>query len=176
MARKPASMYRDITQMAFTRKEYTGGIPQSTLLQFESGTPQRDFPVIMLLLTNERMQVRSQALEAGRISCNRHLEKHVGKNNFYFKVRLIPHHILRENKQATGAGADRVSQGMRRAFGTNVGQAARVKQDQAIYELRTTPEFGMHCKEALRKAGMKMPTPCRVFVSKGVEILAKASS
>lgn len=176
MARKPASMYRDITQMAYTRREYTGGIPQSTLLSFESGTPQKDFAVTLLLVTNERMQVRSQALEAGRISANRHLEKHVGKSNFFFKVRVIPHHIIRENKQATGAGADRVSQGMRRAFGTNVGQAARVEQDQAIYEIRTTPELGKHCKEALRKAGMKMPTPCRVTVTKGLEALAKASS
>lgn len=176
MARKPASMYRDITQHAYTRKEFTGGIPQSTLLQFETGTAQRDFPVTMLLVTDERAQMRSQALESGRVSANRHLEKHVGKNNFYLKVRVVPHHILRENKQATGAGADRVSQGMRRAFGANVGTAARVKADQAVFELRTTPEFGQRCKEALRKAGMKLPTPCRVEVTKGLDALAKAAS
>ena len=176
MARKPASMYRDITQHAYTRREYTGGIPQSTLLQFETGTPQKEFPVTLLLVTNERCQVRSQALEAGRIAANRHLEKHVGKNNFFFKVRCVPHHILRENKQATGAGADRVSQGMRRAFGTNVGTAARVMQDQPVFELRTNAEFGKRCKEALRKAGMKMPAPCRIEVVNGLELLAKASS
>lgn len=171
MARKPASMYRDITQHAYTRKEYTGGIPQSTLLTFETGTPQRDFPVIMNLVTDERCQVRSQALEAARIAGNRHLEKHIGKNNFFFKVRVVPHHIIRENKQATGAGADRVSQGMRRAFGTNVGQAARVLRDQTLFELRTTKEFAKRGREALRKVGMKMPTPCRVEVVKGVELL-----
>lgn len=171
MARKPASMYRDITQHAYTRKEYTGGIPQSTLLTFETGTPQRDFPVTMLLVANERAQIRSQAIEAARIAGNRHLEKHVGKNNFYFKVRVVPHHIIRENKQATGAGADRVSQGMRRAFGTNVGQAARVYQDQAVFELRTTKEFARRGKEALRKSGMKLPSPCRVEVVKGLELL-----
>jgi large subunit ribosomal protein L10e len=171
MARKPASMYRDITQHAYTRKEYTGGIPQSTLLQFEMGTVQRDYPVYMLLVPNERAQFRSQSLEAGRISATRHLEKHVGKNNFYLKVRVVPHHILRENKQATGAGADRVSQGMRRAFGTNVGQAARAKAGQALFELRTTKEFAKHGKEALRKAGMKMTSPCRVTVIKGLELL-----
>lgn len=171
MARKPASMYRQITQLPYTRKEYTGGIPGTTLLQFETGTPQREFPVILLLVANERAQVRSQALESARVASNRHLEKHVGKNNFYLKVRTVPHHILRENKQATGAGADRVSQGMRRAFGTNVGTAARVRSDQAVLELRTTPEFAKQCKEALRKASMKLPTPCRIQVAKGLDLL-----
>ena len=174
MARKPASMYRDITQHAYTRKEYTGGIPQSTLLQFETGTVQRDYPVVFELVTNERAQIRSQALESGRIAGNRHLEKHVGKNNFFFKVRVVPHHIIRENKQATGAGADRVSQGMRRAFGANVGQAARVWQDQAVFELRTTPEHAKRCKEALWKVSMKMPAPCRIEVVKGLDKLTGA--
>jgi large subunit ribosomal protein L10e len=62
---------------------------------------------------------------------------------------------------------------MRRAFGTNVGQAARAKADQALYELRTTKEFAKRGKEALRKAGMKMPTPCRVTVIKGLELLSE---
>lgn len=171
MARKPASMYRQITQFPYTRKEYTGGIPGTTLLQFETGTPQREFPVIMLLVTNERAQVRSQALESGRVAANRHLEKIVGKNNFYLKVRVVPHHILRENKQATGAGADRVSQGMRRAFGTNVGTAARVMNNQAVFELRTTQEFAKPGKEALRKAAMKLPAPCRIEIVKGADLL-----
>lgn len=171
MTRKPASMYRDITQHSYTRREYTGGVPQSILLQFESGTQHRDYPITLILVSNERCQIRSQALEAGRIAMNRHLEKHIGKNNFFSKVRLVPHEILRENKQATGAGADRVSQGMRRAFGTNVGTAARVKQDQAVMECRTMPEFAKHAKEALWKAGMKMPAPCRVTVTKGLKLL-----
>lgn len=171
MARKPSSMYRQITQHAYTRRQYMGGVPNSRITQFEAGTPQREFPVIFELATNERCQVRSQALESGRIAANRHLEKHVGKNNFYFRIRVYPHHIIRENKQATGAGADRVSQGMRRAFGSAVGQAARVEQGQAVCEVRTTPEHAKRCKEALWKAGMKFPTPCYVRVIKGVELL-----
>lgn len=171
MARKPNSMYRDITQHAYTRREYMGGVPQSRLLQFESGTPQRDFPIILTLVTDERGQIRSQALEAGRIAGNRHLEKHVGKNNFFFRVRPYPHEILRENKQATGAGADRVSQGMRRAFGAPVGQAARVKKGQAIFEIRTVPESVRHCKEALWKASMKVASPCFIKVNKGLDLI-----
>lgn len=171
MARKPSSMYREITQHAYTRREYMGGVPQSRLLQFEAGTPQREFPVIMELQSDERCQMRSQALEASRIAGNRHLEKHVGKNNYFLRLRVFPHFILRENKQATGAGADRVSQGMRRAFGAPIGQAARIAKGQAVMELRTTPEFARRGKEALWKAGMKLPAPCYVRVVKGSGLL-----
>ncbi len=171
MARKPASMYRDITQMAYTRRKYMGGVPQSRLLQFEAGTPQRDFPVIITLNTDERGQIRSQSLEAGRIAGNRHLEKHIGKANYFFRVRPYPHHIIRENKQATGAGADRVSQGMRRAFGAAVGQAARVSKGQALFEVRTTPDMVKRGKEALWKCAMKVSMPCYIEVTKGLELL-----
>lgn len=171
MARKPNSMYRDITQHSYTRRVYMGGVPQSRLLQFESGTPQREFPVIFTLRTDERSQVRSQALEAGRIAGNRHLEKYVGKANFFFRVRIYPHHILRENKQATGAGADRVSQGMRRAFGAAVGQAARVKQGQALFEIRTTADMAKRAKEALWKCSQKVAMPCYIQVDQGLALL-----
>lgn len=172
MARKPGSMYRDITQFAYTRRKYMGGVPQSRLLQFEAGTPQRDFPVIITLKADERFQVRSQSLEAGRIAGNRHLEKHVGKNNYYFRVRPFPHHVIRENKQATGAGADRVSQGMRRAFGAAIGVAARISPGQALFEVRTTPDMARRAKEALWKSAMKIAVPCYLDVEKGSELVA----
>lgn len=171
MTRKPNSMYRDITQHSYTRREFMGGVPQSRLIQFETGTPQRDFPIIITLRTDERSQVRSQAFEAGRIAGNRHLEKYCGKANYFFKVRPYPHEILRENKQATGAGADRVSQGMRRAFGAPVGSAARVAKDQPLFEVRTTPDMVKHAKEALRKASMKIAMPTYLKVEKGIELI-----
>ena len=66
----------------------------------------------------------------------------VGRSNFHFKVRVFPHHVLRENKQATGACADRVSEGMRLAFGKAVGTAARVIRNQKIMTVLTfTPQL-----------------------------------
>jgi large subunit ribosomal protein L10e len=167
MARKPNSMYREITQHAYTRREYTGGVPPSRLLQYEAGDPNGDFPIVMELVTNERAHFRSQALEAGRIAGGRWLDKKIGRANYFFKVRVVPHHILRENKQATGAGADRVSQGMRRAFGGNIGLAARIERDQAVFEVRTSTAYLAAAKDALRKVSMKLPTPCRIEYVKG---------
>ena len=71
---------------------------------------------------------------------------------------------LRENKQATGAGADRVSQGMRKAYGKPVGTAARVRRNQPIISIETKPQFIEKAKEALRRAGMKIPSPFKIVV------------
>lgn len=78
---------------------------------------------------------------------------------------------MRENKQATGAGADRVSQGMRQSFGKNVGTAARVKRDQCVISIQTDPANYLAARDALRKAGMKFPTPTTIRLKKGAEHL-----
>ena len=80
-------------------------------------------------------------------------------------------YLFCENKQATGAGADRVSQGMRCAFGKNVGTAARVKRGQRVISIQFKPENYLVAKDALRKASMKFPTPCTVRLIKGHEHL-----
>jgi large subunit ribosomal protein L10e len=166
MARKPSSMYRKITQQANTRREYMGGVPVPRITQFVLGNKTDKFPVQLNLIANERCQVRHNALESARITANRALEKSIGSANYRFRVHVYPFHVLRENKQATGAGADRVSQGMRSSFGKTVGTAARVEVDQVVMSVETTEQYVGTAKQALRKAGMKIPTPCKVNVSK----------
>ena len=70
--------------------------------------------------------------------------------------------MLRENKQATGAGADRVSEGMRLAFGKAIGTAARVKPGQKVISLFTFHELEEKAKDALRHGAHKLPTPSRI--------------
>jgi len=171
MARKPNSMYRQVKGPAYTRRDYMGGVPMSRITQFNVGNPKMDFPVEMSVYAKESCQIRHTALEAARIVANRYLSRKVGSLNFHMKILVYPHHVLRENKQATGAGADRVSQGMRAAFGKAVGTAARVKRGQRLIHLRTTKVGFPHAKAALRKAGMKFPTPIRIELDKGEELL-----
>ena len=164
MSRKPGVMYRQIRGQATTRKEYMGGIPSIRITQFVSGNRQANFPVKLSLISTEQCQIRHNALEAARVTANRFLEKKVGPTNFRMTVRVYPHNVLRENKQATGAGADRVSQGMRASFGKIVSIAARVKANQTIVTLETFPQYIEPSKNALRKAGIKIPSPCRVNI------------
>jgi large subunit ribosomal protein L10e len=167
MARKPGSMYRYIRGQPQTRKKYTGGIPNPHITQFVLGNKKDEFPVMVTLKAEEKCQIRHTALESARITANRVVEKKIGTANYRLKIRVFPHVILRENKQATGAGADRVSQGMRSSFGKNVGTAARVKPDQIVMTVETTEANIPHAKNALRKAAMKLPTPCKTEIKEG---------
>lgn len=166
MSRKPGSMYRYVRGKPSTRREYMGGVPASRITQFVLGNKTGDFPLQISLSANEKCQVRHNALESARITVNRALEKKIGSANFRARIRVYPHVVLRENKQATGAGADRVSQGMRSAYGKIVSTAAEVKPNQKIITVETTEPFIEHAKNALRKAGMKIPSPCKVTVGK----------
>ena len=107
MARKPAVMYREIKGMAYTRREYMGGVPNSRISQFDMGNLKDEFPITLTLKCKNRVQIRHTSLEAGRIAANRVLTKDAGVANYHLKLRAYPHVVLRENKLATGAGADR---------------------------------------------------------------------
>ncbi len=169
MARKPASMYRKLKDRAYTRRKYMGGIPGSKVVQFDMGNLTEDFPVQVTLVAKEACQIMDRALEAARITANRFLLREVGRLDFHLKLRVCPHQVLRENKQATGAGADRVSDGMRNSFGKAVGTAARVRAGQKIMTLDINPQHLIQAKSALARAGKKIPTPYRIVVEKGAE-------
>jgi len=157
-------MYREIRGQAYCRREYTGGIPAPRINQFVMGSQNVDFPTVYHVIIKEQCQIRHTALEAARITANKYIQKKIGTTNYKLSILVYPHHILRENKQATGAGADRVSMGMRRAFGKNIGTAARVRAGQKIMRLEVFPSSEIVAKEALRKAAMKLPSP--VFIVK----------
>jgi len=171
MARKPNSMYRQVKSQAYTRRKYMGGVPNLRIVRFETGNRKATFPVTVTLVAKEICHIRHTALEAARITATRHMTKRIGPKAFHMKIRIYPHIVLRENKQATGAGADRISQGMRSAFGKNVGSAARVHIGQKLISIHTDPVHFTKAKDALRKASMKFPTPCSIKVDRGQELV-----
>ncbi len=149
-----------------------GGVPEPRISTFDLGNISGEFPIVMHLKIKEPCQIRHTALEAARIAVNRTLTKVVNPTSFHVKIRPYPHNVLREHKMATGAGADRVSGGMRAAFGKAVGTAARVQADDIIMTLRVTPQAFPTGKEALWKASMKLPSPCYMEIVKGAELVA----
>ena len=175
MARKPASMYRRLKGPAYTRRKYIGGVPNNRILAYHSGNRRAaetgGFPVVLELRADNNCQIRHTALEAARVISNATIRKEAGAQGYALRVHTYPHHVLRENKQATGAGADRVSQGMRCAFGKNVGTAARVRRGQRIISIHCNAANYLTAKDALRKAGMKFPTPTTTRVVRGAEHL-----
>jgi len=156
---------------AYTRKEYIRKIPGSRIVQYDMGNLSEDFPVKVSLAVKDPAHIRHNALEAARIASNRFMQRRAGRMGYHLKIRVYPHHIVRENPMATGAGADRVQNGMRKAFGKSVSTEAIVKKNQRVLSIDTTKKNFLDAKEALRRAGMKLPVSCKIVVDKGEELV-----
>jgi len=156
---------------AYTRKEYIRKIPGSRIVQYDMGNLSGDFPLTISLALKEPAQLSHNSLEAARVATNRYMQRRAGRMGYHLKIRVYPHHIVRENPMATGAGADRVQDGMRKAFGKPVSSVALVKADQKVLTIRTNKRNFNDAKVALKRASMKFPVPCRIVVDKGEELI-----
>nr|KXH77557.1 MAG: hypothetical protein AM324_00265 [Candidatus Thorarchaeota archaeon SMTZ1-83] len=166
MGKRPGHCYREADRPPFVRKRYIHRQPASRIVSFDMGDTGGDFEVELSLVGLERCQIRHQALEAARIASNRHMTKTVGRKNYHLRIRVKPYHYLRENKMISGAGADRVQDGMRKAFGKVIGVAARVSPNQPLITIRTDRAYIQQAMRALKKAAPKMPTPCKINFDK----------
>jgi large subunit ribosomal protein L10e len=174
MGKRPARCYTRIDRPPFTRKKYIKGGPEPKIRSFEFGKPEatdEEFPIIVSLKAKERCQVSHNALEAARIHVNRFLTRTLGRENYHFKVVPFPHHFTRENKMMTGAGADRIQDGMRLSFGKVIGRVARVYEGDQLLYVRIPKEHVKVAKDALRRGKAKFPTPCSIEITRGKELL-----
>jgi large subunit ribosomal protein L10e len=134
------------------------------VVNFDIGNLRRAFPFTLHLISKKQVQIRDNAIESGRAQSNRVLEGALGKNGFHMKIRMHPHHILRENPLAAGAGADRMSTGMKASFGKVIGNACQVKQGKILVSVSVRKSGLEIAREALRKYSSKLPTTCTVQV------------
>lgn len=165
MSRKPAKIYRFVIQQSNTLKEYVGSIQNSRINKLFIGNKNGFFPVKIDLIAINSFLNRDITLEATRITTNRTLTKKTGDIDYNLTVGVYPHIVLRENKQATGAGADRVSQGMQASFGKNVGLTARVQNNQIIISINIFEKYINIAKEALKKASSKISIPFLIKIT-----------
>ena len=157
--------YRRGNGQPYTRKEYIKGKPQIKIAKFHGGQKGNyDFSVQLML--NEKLQIRHMAIESTRLAANKTLEKTVGETGYLSRLRFYPHVLLRENKMIAAAGADRLQEGMRRAFGKAVSLGARVKAGQIIMEMHVKKEHVDAARKALKSACVKLPGTATINVIK----------
>jgi len=89
-----------------------------------------------------------------------------GRESFHMRIRVHPFHVLRINKMLSCAGADRLQQGMRGAWGKPAGLAARVNIGQVIISVRTKDSNKAVVVEALRRSRYKFPGQQKIIISK----------
>lgn len=102
--------YRYCKNKPYPKSRFCRGVPDSKIRIFDLGKKKAavdDFPLCVHLVSDEYEQLSSEALEAGRICCNKYLVKHCGKDQFHIRMRLHPFHVIRINKMLSCAGADR---------------------------------------------------------------------
>ena len=148
--------YRKGNGQPYTRKKYIKGKPQIKIAKFEGGQ-KGDYDFSVQLLINEKMQLTHMAIESTRLTANKRLEKTAGETGYFTKLRIYPHVLLRENKMIAAAGADRLQEGMRRAFGKAVSLAALVNRGQCIMEFQVKKEHLEAAQNALKSACVKLP-------------------
>ncbi|MGH9998425.1 MAG: 50S ribosomal protein L16 [Nitrosopumilaceae archaeon] len=148
--------YRIGNGQPYTRKKYIKGKPQIKIAKF-SGGQRADYDYCVQLCSSEKVQIRHMAIEAARLSANKKIEQVTGETGYFSTLRIYPHILLRENKMIATAGADRLQEGMRGAFGKAVSLAARVNRDQCIMEVHVKKEHLEVAKKALRGAAVKLP-------------------
>lgn len=166
---RPGHCYTPL-ERAYTRKSkykkkaFIKTIPPIKIAKFDAGDLKKDFPCQVDLVTKETMQIRHNALESARTIIVRDIE---AKNRPYrIKIRVYPHHALRENKMITGAGADRMQTGMQLAFGRVIGSAAQVKAGKPLFSIYISPEDIPLVSSALKRSAARLPCRCQVVIVK----------
>ena len=133
MALRKANSYSKKKVNPFTRKSsvknkaYIKTIPPKIVTKFSMGKNDASKLKHQLILVScEKAQLRQNAIE----SCRQYLHKGLEDrfmNQYFFKIFPYPHHIQRENRMLTGAGADRMQTGMQLSFGVSMNIAAIIK-------------------------------------------------
>ena len=168
MGRRPARCYRFCRGKPYPKSRYNRGVPDPKIRIYDVGRKRANvdaFPYCVHIISEERNQVSSEALEAARVAANKYLTKFIGKDNFHMRCRVHPWHVLRINKMLSCAGADRLQTGMRGAFGKPIGKVARVKIGTIIYSVRIREADIKKAMEAFRRAKNKFAGRQKILVS-----------
>lgn len=158
---RKAKCYRNIVR-AYTRKSKVRGkdfikaIPNSKIVTFNMGDLKARFQYAVYLKAKGPHQIRHNALESSRMVVNRRLAM-LGPKNYFFQILAYPHHVLRENKMLTGAGADRMQTGMSHAFGRAIGLAAQIKRGKNVFVVKVNEQHIDAAKKALHLACPRLP-------------------
>ncbi len=172
MALRKASAYSKKNTRPYTRKSsrknkaYIKAVPFSKIVKFTAGDQgafnAKKHHFNIKLISEEGVMIRDNALESGRMLLHKLLEEEI-PGQYFMAVRVYPHHMLRENKTASGAGADRMSTGMTESFGIVIGRAAIVRPGKEVFFVSTTDEKAARAAR-IAMISIKAKVPCKTRI------------
>ncbi len=176
MALRKALSYSKKINRAYTRhsksksKSYIKQNPHNKVVKYNMGNAEAfakgKLKYSVKMVSDENVLIRDNAIESGRMLLNKTMDKGAPKQ-FYLWIKIFPHHILRNNKTAAGAGADRLSSGMSHSFGVIEGRAAQVKKGKELFVIFTeTEQAARIAKLAMKMVKAKVPCRTRIVFEK----------
>ena len=170
---RKATAYSKKKVVPFTRvskrrqKSYIKTVPYQKIVKFSMGKEglynEGKLPHQLTVVATEKVQLRHNALEACRQYINKKVDKELA-GQYVFRVIPFPHHIQRENKMLTGAGADRMQTGMRDAFVKSVGKAAILKLGSRIFFVAVPTERAVpFVRKVLKQIKAKLPGKTKIL-------------
>jgi len=167
---RKASAYSKRNVTPYTRhskkkgKAYIKTLPPQKIVKFKMGANKKFPHIVNVVVADSKVQLRDNALEACRQFINKKLEKELTLSQYEFKVIPFPHHIQRENKMLTGAGADRMQTGMQLSFGKTVGKSAILKKGGKIFEMGVmTPRAVALVRKTVKQIKSKLPCKIKIL-------------
>jgi len=169
---RKASAYSKKKVTPFTRfskkrtKSFIKTVPPQKIVKFEMGKGKvyhsGKLPYVLTVVSQEKVQIRHNAFEACRQYINKKLDREFGGHYFY-KVIPFPHHVQRENRMLTGAGADRMQTGMQLSYGKSMGKAAILKKNSNIFLMAVSTEKGaLFVRKVIKQVNSKLPGKIRI--------------
>ena len=170
---RKANAYSKRHVVPFTRvskrrtKAYVKTVPAQKIVKFTMGkvplSKADKVPHVLTVVSTEKVQLRHNALEATRQYINKKLDKELN-GQYIFKIVPFPHHIQRENKMLTGAGADRMQTGMQLSYGKSMGKAAILKEGSKIYIIHLpNPKAVAFARKIIKQIRPKLPGKIKVL-------------
>jgi len=167
---RKANAYSKKKVTPFTRKSkkksksYIKTIPPQKIVKFSMGkTDLTKLRHHLAMISSEKVQLRHNALEACRQYINKKLDKQF-TGQYSFKIIPYPHHVQRENKMLTGAGADRMQTGMQLAYGKPTGKAAILKNGSKIFFVAVQNEKAVEfVRTVLKQVKSKLPGKTKII-------------
>jgi len=173
MAMRKAGAYSKKHVVPYTRiskqkkRAYVKACSSSKIVKFSMGNfdgyNHGKLPHVLTMVTDENIQIRQNALEACRQFVHKKLDE-AYPNQYFFKVIPFTHHIQRENKMLTGAGADRTQKGMQLSFGKTIAKAAILRKGAGIFYIALpNPKAVSFTRVALKQIRSKLPCKTRIL-------------
>lgn len=155
------STERPYTRFSRVRKKcFVKSRPGKKVTKFYMGDlkgGEKQFPLCIKMISKDDAQVRSNSIESARTAILKRLEEKLGVNGFFLKILMIPHQAIRENPLAAGAGADRLSTGMKHSFGKIIATAAVVHKNKALIEVYLPKQEESFGRDVLIVGAKKLP-------------------